>query len=152
MRGVQPNYGGQMDMNSTLIVQFDDRYAPEIRRIRREVFGKEQGVDVAVDFDGQDPLAIHVVLQHDGQIVATGRVLEDGHIGRLAVLKPYRRMGLGSAIVVALIEEAAQLGLSRVYLGAQTRAVEFYRKLDFTEYGEPFVEAGIDHIAMQKAI
>jgi predicted GNAT family N-acyltransferase len=79
-------------------------------------------------------------------------MLADGHIGRLAVLKPYRGMGLGSAALSALIREAARLGLPRVYLGAQIQAVEFYRKLGFTEYGEPFVEAGIEHVAMQKAI
>jgi len=139
-------------MDSPLIVLFDDQHGPEIRRVRRQVFGHEQGVAEAIDFDAQDPSAIHVVVQRDSRCVATGRMLRDGHIGRLAVLKPYRGMGLGSVVLCALVDEAARLGLPLVHLGAQVHAVEFYRKLGFTEYGEPFVEAGIDHIAMRKAI
>jgi predicted GNAT family N-acyltransferase len=133
-------------------VPFDDRHSPDIMRIRREVFGQEQGVDADIDFDGQDDLAVHVLVAHEDEYVATGRLLPDGHIGRLAVLRPYRHLGLGSAAVLALSDEAKRMGLRRVYLGSQTQAVDFYAALGFSQYGDPFVEAGIAHIAMQRVI
>ena len=82
--------------------------------------------------------------------VGTGRMLADGHIGRLAVLEEYRGRGLGAEAVRALIEEAENRGMNRVYLGAQVHAKGFYEKLGFSAYGEPYVEANIKHILMER--
>ena len=135
-----------------LIVEFDERYAPEIRRIRNAVFTHEQGIDEAIDFDGQDSAALHVLVRASGRYVGTGRMLSDGHIGRLAVLKEHRGRGLGALAVSALMDEARRRSMRRVYLGSQKQAVGFYRKLGFRECGEPFMEAGIEHVAMEKAV
>ena len=133
-----------------IIVEFDNRCAPEIRRIRNAVFTREQGIDESIDFDGQDGTAAHVLVRHAGVFAATGRMLPDGHIGRLAVLSEYRLQGLGSKALLALVEYARAGGLERVYLGAQDHAVGFYEKMGFIPYGEPHIEAGIQHIHMQK--
>jgi len=133
----------------TSIVDFDEKYAQEIRRIRNAVFTAEQGILESIDFDGQDRDAAHVLVQHAGVYAATGRMLPDGHIGRLAVLSEYRRRGLGEKALQALVEHARSAGLQWVYLGAQIQVVGFYEKLGFTPCGGPFFEAGIQHIQMQ---
>ena len=138
--------------NEPLIVKFDERYAPEIRRIRNAVFTHEQGIDEAIDFDGQDSAALHVLVRASGRYVGTGRMLSDGHIGRLAVLAEHRGRGLGALAVSALMDEAKRRGMHRVYLGSQRQAVGFYRKLGFCDSGEPFMEAGIEHLEMEKDI
>ena len=134
----------------TIIVKFEDRYAPEIRRIRNQVFTGEQGIAQNLDFDGQDAGAAHVLIVCDGECIATGRILPDGHIGRLAVLAEFRRQGFGAKAVLGLVEHARSTGLERVYLGSQVHAVGFYEGLGFTPYGDPYIEAGIQHIHMEK--
>jgi predicted GNAT family N-acyltransferase len=141
-----------MPMIEAIVVRFDDRYAPEIRTIRNHVFTTEQRVDEEIDFDGQDPDAFHVLVACEGRFVGTGRMLSDGHIGRLAVLKEYRGRGLGARAVQALVEEARRSGLSRVYLGSQTHAIGFYQRLGFSVYGEPFIEANMEHIHMERLV
>jgi predicted GNAT family N-acyltransferase len=135
-----------------LIVAFDEQHAPEIRRIRHAVFTQEQAIDKDLDFDGQDSQAVHVLVRKENRFVAAGRMLDDGHIGRLAVLREHRGQGLGAQAVEALVQEARRLGMTRVYLGSQKHAVGFYEKLGFSERGEPFMEAGIEHVEMEKVI
>jgi len=139
-------------MPETVIVNFDYEYAPRIIAIRKRVFTIEQKIDEAEDLDGQDDKAVHVLIALDGEFVGTGRMLMDGHIGRLAVLKPARGKGLGRRIIQALSEEAEKYHIKRLYLGAQRQAVGFYQKLGFSEYGEPYEEVGIEHIYMEKFI
>ena len=139
-------------MGETVIVAFDERYAPEIRSIRNDVFTAEQQIDEDVDFDGQDRDAVHVLVSYRSSYVGTGRMLTDGHIGRLAVLKDFRGRGLGAEAVRALIKEAENRGMDRVYLGAQKHALGFYEKLGFAAYGEPYVEANIEHVHMERFI
>ena len=137
-------------MVKTIIVKFDKQYASEIKKIRNEVFTTEQGIDANLDFDGQDRDAVQILVIYDGKYVGTGRMLSDGHIGRLAVLKAYRGRGLGAKAVLALVKEAGTTGMKRVYLGAQKHAVGFYEKLGFTVYGEPYIEVNIEHIHMER--
>lgn len=136
----------------TLIVRYEEPYASEIRKIRSEVFTNEQQIDHDLDFDGQDRNAVHVLVALSETFVGTGRMLGDGHIGRLAVLREYRGRGLGARAVVALVQEAKKKGLRRVYLGAQKPAIGFYRKLGFSEYGEPYTEANIEHVPMERSV
>lgn len=131
-------------------VSYSEEYAPQIRAIRDEVFIQEQGIDPTLEFDGCDADALHALITIDGQPVATGRLLNDGHIGRIAVLAAYRGQGVGAQVVRSLIKEAELQGYARVYLGAQVHAVDFYRKLGFVSFGDEFIEAGIPHLAMEK--
>jgi predicted GNAT family N-acyltransferase len=139
-------------MTESIIVNFDEQYEPEIRKIRNSVFTQEQKVPEGIDFNGNDPDAIHVLVKTGDRFVGTGRMLQDGHIGRLAVLAEHRGKGFGAEAVKALIEEAKRAGMRRVFLGAQLHAIGFYKRLGFTEYGSPFKEANIDHIYMEKTI
>jgi predicted GNAT family N-acyltransferase len=139
-------------MKKYIIVEFDEKYESEIKKIRNAVFTREQKIDEHLDFDGKDQDAVHVLVRADDKFVATGRLLNDGHIGRIAVLKEYRGKGFGVEAVKALIEKAKQGGMKRIILASQVQVTGFYKKLGFTEYGATFFEANIEHINMEKII
>ena len=123
-----------------------------IHDIRHQVFTLEQHVDSELDFDGQDEHAFQVVAYADGKPAGTGRILNDGHIGRIAVLSDYRKLGAGTLIMQSLIDLAREKQLNRVFLGAQVTAMSFYEKLGFTAYGETYMKAGILHMPMEIAL
>ncbi len=134
---------------NALIVTFDEKNASEITKIRIKVFVEEQGINSEIDFDGLDQIAMHVLVYDQNQAIATGRLLEDGHIGRIAVLKKSRSLGAGSCALQALTDNAQQQGIARVYLGSQTHATGFYEKFGFVICSDVFIEAGIDHVTME---
>ena len=68
----------------------------------------------------------------------------------MAVLRPFRRRGIGSRIVSFLNEELKNRQVEQVVLHAQYAVVAFYKSFGFEELGLPFVEDGIKHIKMQK--
>lgn len=139
-------------MRNVMPVRFEGQHREAICAIRERVFVDEQGVPAELEYDGLDPAAQHVLAWVDGEAVGTGRVLDDGHIGRIAVLPAWRGQGVGAEIVQALIEQAARAGCTRVYLGAQVHAVGFYQQLGFSVHGEPFMDAGILHRHMDKVL
>lgn len=127
-----------------------DDLAAQCRLVRDEVFVVEQGVPVALEHDSRDAECLHALASlADGSPVATGRLLADGRIGRIAVRRPWRGQGVGGAILALLIEEARERSLQKVYLDSQLQVTAFYRGFGFSEVGETFVEAGIDHQRME---
>ncbi|KPA54015.1 GNAT family acetyltransferase [Photobacterium leiognathi subsp. mandapamensis] len=134
------------------IVAFDDAHRGLIRTVREQVFIQEQQIDPEIEFDDLDSEAVHVLVMDGEQPLGTGRILADGHIGRIAIMKAARGQGLGAKVVQALVEYAQQRGYPRVDLGAQTHAVDFYRKLGFMPYGDEFMEANIPHQAMEQML
>lgn len=126
--------------------------AAEAGPIRFEVFVEEQKVPAEMELDEFDALSCHALALLDGQPVGTGRLLPDGHIGRMAVLRAARGAGVGGAVLQALIAEAARRGLREVALNAQTHALDFYRCHGFEAVGEVFMEAGIPHRAMRRTV
>ncbi|HEY9761981.1 MAG TPA: GNAT family N-acetyltransferase [Trichocoleus sp.] len=127
-------------------------YKETIHYIRHEVFVQEQHVPAEIEIDRWDPLCIHVLAYYQGQAVGTGRLLPNGHIGRVAVRRPMRHQGIGKLIMGQLLQAATEKGHAQVRLSAQCHAINFYQKLGFQEEGEVYLEAGIDHIKMVKAL
>ena len=78
----------------------------DICQVRFKVFVDEQNVPEELEIDGYDDEATHVLILLDDQAIGTGRILADGHIGRVAVLKKYRGQGVGKLIMKKLIEWA----------------------------------------------
>lgn len=119
-------------------------------RVRLMVFVAEQKVPKELELDGLDASCEHFVA-YDARRMAMGcaRLLPDGHIGRVAVLRPFRGRGVGLAVMKAVLDYAREAGMKEVFLGAQTHAVPFYEKLGFAAEGEPFDEAGIEHRHMR---
>jgi predicted GNAT family N-acyltransferase len=121
----------------------------EASRIRLAVFVEEQRVPPELEMDENDAVSAHALAYVDGAAVGTGRLLPDGHIGRMAVLKAHRARGVGGAILQCLIEEARRRSMHEVVLSAQTHALDFYRKHGFAARGAVYMEAGIPHQEMR---
>ncbi len=125
----------------------------ELLGVRRAVFIEEQGVAAEIEIDGKDPFCRHVrAWAEERGVMGTARMEADGHIGRVAVLLPWRRKGVGRALMEALAAMAQNAGLRRVYLNAQVEVMEFYRGLGYGEEGEEFLEAGIPHRRMSRVV
>ncbi|WP_329115984.1 GNAT family N-acetyltransferase [Streptomyces sp. NBC_01465] len=126
--------------------------------VRREVFVAEQGVPEELEYDARDAGALHVLAVGADGPLGTGRLLtgieEDGvgSLGRLAVLKAARGLGVGVALVRAIEDAARERGLTAVDLHAQTHALGFYERLGYAAYGPEFPDAGIAHRAMRRPL
>lgn len=123
------------------------------RNLRIEIFVKEQGVPEENEFDEYDLQVPHLVIFSDGEAVATGRIIPYGEntvkIGRIAVKKDKRGLGLGEKIVLELLRKAKEDGAKTVKVGAQTHAVGFYEKCGFSLVGTPeYLEENIPHYDM----
>ena len=124
----------------------------DICKIRLEVFVDEQNVPEELEIDGLDDEAKHVLAFIDGQAIGTGRILNDGHIGRVAVLKDFRSMGIGKLIMLDLISWAKEAQVQKLWLSSQWHAHSFYLDLGFICEGKIYKEAGIDHIRMYREL
>ncbi|MEU6774403.1 GNAT family N-acetyltransferase [Streptomyces sp. NPDC046759] len=134
--------------------------------VRKEVFVREQGVDEDIEYDAYDAVAVHVLaIREDGTPLGTGRLLHGeaaaaktggdvsvGSLGRLAVSREARGLGVGAALVRAVEDAARARGLTAVDLHAQTQALGFYERLGYAAYGAEFQDAGIPHRAMRRAL
>ncbi len=117
-----------------------------LETIRRAVFIVEQQVPEALEWDDDDASATHLLAidPASGDAVGTARILPNGKIGRMAVLRRWRGLGIGRA----LLREAIARSSQRPFLHAQVQAIDFYRAEGFIPTGEPFDEAGIPHQSM----
>jgi predicted GNAT family N-acyltransferase len=121
--------------------------------LRHEVFCVEQGVPVYEELDGRDGEGVHLVAVSDGVLLATCRLLFVGptvQFSRLAVRKSARRQGIASALLALADEETRAGGARRLVLHAQTYARALYEAAGYEPRGRIFMEAGIEHIAMEK--
>ncbi|MBM7438421.1 GNAT family N-acetyltransferase [Streptomyces sp. HB132] len=135
-------------------------------QVRKEVFVGEQQVPEEIEYDAHDATAVHVLaVTADGSALGTGRLLHGeaaadrtggdttvGSLGRLAVTRAARGLGVGAALVRAIEDEARALGLASVDLHAQTHALGFYERLGYRAYGPEFPDAGMPHRAMRRAL
>lgn len=125
---------------------------PQARQVRDAVFVVEQNVPREMEWDEHDITSRHVIARDgDGGAIGTGRLLADGHIGRMAVLADWRGKGVGRALLERLLEEARLQGHDHLALHAQTQASGFYRRFGFVEEGPEFIEAGIPHRVMVRS-
>ncbi|MBP8307343.1 MAG: GNAT family N-acetyltransferase [Burkholderiaceae bacterium] len=120
--------------------------------VRSEVFVREQAIPESLEWDEHDALGQHCVAFLGTRPVGTGRLLEDGRIGRMAVLAEQRRGGLGGRILERLVDAARERGDARVMLSAQTYVLAFYRHHGFVTQGDVYQEAGIDHQDMSRLL
>jgi predicted GNAT family N-acyltransferase len=133
--------------------------------VRSEVFIREQSVPAALEWDGLDDEAVHLIATAaNGTAIGCARLLQEtygahgvdegpvGHAGRVAVVKPWRHQGVGSALMHELIRQAVRAGYSQLTLAAQLHAIPFYQRLGFMAYGTEFLDAGIPHINMRTSL
>lgn len=125
--------------------------AARLQQVRRAVFIVEQRIPEDMEWDAEDALCLHALAEDTaGNPVGTGRLLADGHIGRIAVLADWRGRGVGAAIFEHLIGVAERLGHAELLLNAQAHAVGFYARYGFSPCGPEYLEAGIAHRPMRR--
>lgn len=120
----------------------------EIRRIREAVFIAEQSVPPELEWDADDAGAMHFLAYEGDFPIGTARLLPSGEIGRVSVLKDWRGLKVGDALMQATLEQAEERGLKEVKLSAQVHATPFYERLGFKIVSDEFLEAGIPHVDM----
>jgi predicted GNAT family N-acyltransferase len=120
----------------------------ELRRIREAVFIAEQSVAPEQEWDAEDADATHFLAYEGDYAIGTARLLDDGQIGRVAVLKDWRGLNVGHALLAAVIAHAEDQGLKVQQLSAQVQATAFYEKLGFRVVSGEYLEAGIPHVDM----
>jgi predicted GNAT family N-acyltransferase len=139
-----------------LVPADDETLRAKAYALRHAVFVVEQGVPAELERDEHDETAYHLVALAGDRAVATGRLLVQGpgvgRIGRMAVEARSRRHGLGERVLATLEEKAKEDGLVAVELHAQVYVEAFYLRHGYVRVGEPFVEAGIDHVVMRKPL
>jgi predicted GNAT family N-acyltransferase len=130
-----------------------DKAQPVAAPLRFAIFVGEQNVPPGIELDEMDEKSLHALAFDDaGKAIGTGRLLPDGRIGRMAVVKEWRRRGVGADLLDALVAEARRRGLREVKLSAQLQAAEFYRARGFVAEGKVYEEAGILHQAMRRSL
>jgi predicted GNAT family N-acyltransferase len=127
----------------------------QVLAIRLNVFVYEQGVPLDEELDEHDPAALHLLAFLDGQAAGTGRYYAEGEravIGRMAVLPWARGRGVGGAILAELLAQAQRSGLRTASLAAQLYARPFYARYGFVAGGPHFLDGGILHQRMERAL
>jgi predicted GNAT family N-acyltransferase len=127
----------------------------DLLNLRYEVFCVEQGVPRHEEVDGRDPGAVHLVAVHDEAVLGTCRLVFVGttvQFSRLAVRKADRRRGIATTLLEEADAQTRAGGAHRLVLHAQTYARELYERAGYRARGRAFVEAGIEHVAMEKTL
>jgi predicted GNAT family N-acyltransferase len=133
----------------------DDAEIAAALALREEVFCGEQGVSLAEERDGRDEEALHLVVVDDGVVVATCRLLVEGttvKLGRMAVSRTRRGLGLARALITEAETQARALGAKSMVLAAQLNAQALYDRAGYDAYGDVFLDAGIEHVMMAKTL
>ena len=121
----------------------------DLREVRQMVFVEEQAVAPDFEWDELDASSIHILALFDNQPIACLRIIDYHKIGRMAVLKEWRGMGMGAALLLEAVAVCKKYGSKIIYLSAQTHAIEFYRKAGFKVTSVEYCDVHIPHVDMQ---
>lgn len=124
----------------------------QLSALRTAVFIREQGVPPALEWDGREHEAHHLLALIDDRAAGCARILPGGSIGRMAVLADRRGQGVGTALLHAAIRLCVRHGWHDIHLSAQTHAIGFYQRAGFTVCGEEYQDAGIAHRDMRLSV
>ena len=120
--------------------------------VREEVFVKGQNVPASLESDDFDPVSFYVLAEsNEGVPIGCARLQPNGKVTRIAVLSSWRRCGIARQMLGKVIKIAGDQGIESLYLHAQLAAVSLYEEFGFTQCGEQFEEAGIQHIKMTRS-
>lgn len=121
----------------------------DLRAIRTPVFVEEQLVTPDFEWDEIDHSAVHLLATHKSKPIACLRIIDYHKIGRMAVLKEWRKKGLGAALLLEAVKICQAHGSKNVHLSAQTHAIGFYEKSGFKVTSDIYQDLHIPHVDMQ---
>lgn len=128
----------------------------DAKLIRETVFIQEQNIPENEEWDEQDAISLHFVIYDisaESRIsIATARLLQNNSIGRVAVLKAYRGLGIGRLLMQNIIDHAKTEQREFLKLSSQVHAISFYESLGFHIEGTEYLDCGIPHIDMLKKL
>lgn len=131
------------------IIESDwEQLGQDAKYIREQVFIQEQGIAPEDEWDDLDTIVLHFIVYDKEQPIATARLLPQHSVGRVAVLMPYRKQGIGKILMQHIIDYARRHKLPYLKLSAQTYVTAFYEALGFKVQGEVYQDCGIPHIDM----
>ncbi|HEY0562862.1 MAG TPA: GNAT family N-acetyltransferase [Methylophilus sp.] len=121
-----------------------------LKAVREQVFIVEQRVPLDIEWDTEDAEAIHLLaLDSQQQPIGCARILKQGRVGRMAVLKTWRGKGVGQSLLHNAIAVCQQLGMPHIAISSQTHAIKFYQNAGFVVTSEAYIDANIWHVDMQ---
>jgi predicted GNAT family N-acyltransferase len=144
--------------NLAIEIVKSEKELADAKKVRGIVFQEEQGIDSELDFDGKDETSDHIVVYENDTPIGTARIryLDDkkelAKIERVAVIKEYRKSGIGKIIMDKVHEFLEEKGIQEAKLESQEHAKGFYEKLGYQQKGEAFKEVGIPHVEMRKKL
>ncbi len=121
----------------------------ELRIVRTPVFIEEQFVTPEFEWDEIDASAVHLLATYENQPIACLRIIHYQKIGRMAVIKQWRGVGLGAALLQKAISICKERGSKSIYLSAQTHAIHFYQKAGFKQISDEYCDVNIPHVDMR---
>ncbi len=145
-----------MDFNNDIVVEYFNDVTEDTKYIRETVFVIEQGF--SEEFDEIDKKSIHLLIKVNNKRAATARIFKSDHsntkwtVGRFAVLKEFRGIGLGSFLMKKVEEKIKEQGGGIVELSAQKQAEKFYLSLGYTPMGDIYYDQHAPHIHMEKEL
>ena len=119
-----------------------------LRAVRTPVFIEEQAVAPAFEWDEMDATAVHLLASLNGEPIGCLRIIDYYKIGRMAVLKKFRGIGLGTALLLEAVETCKKHGSKQIALSAQTHAIAFYEKVGFKQISGEYCDVDIPHVDM----
>ena len=126
-----------------------DELQNDAKLIREQVFIQEQQIAVEDEWDAEDAVSVHFVVYDQDQPIATARLLKNNSVGRVAVLKSHRGLGIGKLLMQQIIQQAKHEQREFLKLSSQVHAIQFYAGLGFNVEGEQYLDCGIPHIEMR---
>ncbi len=145
-----------MDFNNDIVVEYFNDVTEDTKYIRETVFVIEQGF--SEEFDEIDKKSIHLLIKVNNKRAATARIFKSDHsntkwtVGRFAVLKEFRGIGLGSFLMKKVEEKIKEQGGGIVELSAQKQAEKFYLSLGYIPMGDTYYDQHAPHIHMEKEL
>lgn len=128
----------------------------DMLRLRSEIFVVEQNC-IYLDLDGKDKLALHLLGEFEGEIVAYSRIFKPGitfenaSIGRVVVDANYRDRKWGHDLMrEAIAGIQTHFGQTKITIGAQLYLKKFYESHGFIQTSDMYLEDDIPHIEMKK--
>lgn len=154
------------ELNSMIKILNNEKDLKAGFALRKEVFIKEQNVPLEIEIDKKDYLSstVHIGYYDNEKLVGIARITDLDtnviHIGRVAIAKSHRGLGLGTNListcesVITLITSKSTVPAPfTIELSSQLHAEKFYEKLGYTRANDTvYLEAGIQHIDMKKTI